>query len=490
MDLGSRQAWRLARLAVAAFLLAGLLAPTQNAFGEPSPTRPSIVLIVTDDEDLAAHTAMSKTRTLLAEQGTTFSNYFVTYSFCRPSRATILRGQYPHNHNVEGNVWPTGGLEKFRLLGLETSTIATWLNGAGYHTAIVGKYLNGYRAKMHPPAPGWDEWFVPGNAYYNYDANKNGEISFFASAASDYQTDVLAHQAIEVIRHAAAVGQPIFLYLSPYAPHSPATPAPRHARTDEDATLPRPPSFNEPDVSDKPSSIRERPQLTPERAGALEAYHRKRVRSLRAVDDMVERVVKALQETGRLATTYVIYTSDNGFHMGQHRIARHKTTAYEEDIRVPLIVRGPGVPVGQRIEQMVINNDLAPTLAAMAGIEAPSYVDGRSFLPLLADSGLPWRRSFLVERRETERHELTGAAVFDAIRTSDWTYVEYGNGERELYDLHQDPFQLDNRVATADPALLTALSFRLAELRSCASTNCRELENRPVELAPSVVTAK
>ena len=206
---------------------------------------------------------MSKTRTLLAEQGTTFANYFVTYSFCCPSRATILRGQYPHNHNIEGNIRPTGGFEKFRSLGLETSTIATWLDDAGYHTAIVGKYLNGYRAKRHPPAPGWDEWFVPGNAYYNYNANKNGEVSFFASAYSNYQTDVLARQAVEVIRRAAAVGRPVFLYLSPYAPHSPATPAPRHSRTVEDVTLPRPPSFNEPDVSDKPSSVRERPQLTP-----------------------------------------------------------------------------------------------------------------------------------------------------------------------------------------------------------------------------------
>jgi arylsulfatase A-like enzyme len=222
----------------------------------------------------------------------------------------------------------------------------------------------------------------------------------------------------------------------------------------------------------------------------LEARHRKRVRSLRAVDDMVGRVVKVLEETGRLANTYIIYTSDNGFHMGQHRLAREKNTAYEEAIRVPLIVRGPGVPVGQRIEQMVINNDLAPTMAAMAGHEAPSYVDGRSFLPLLTDASLPWRRSFLIERRETEKHQLTGTAVFDAMRTPDWTYVEYGNGERELYNLHQDPFQLDNWVARADPTLLAALSSRLAELKSCASTNCHDLENRPVVPTSPSVTSK
>jgi arylsulfatase A-like enzyme len=260
--------------------------------------------------------------------------------------------------------------------------------------------------------------------------------------------------------------------------------------------LPRPPSFGEAEVGDKPEPVRARKAATPAWELALEVRHRKRVRSLQAVDDLVERLVRALAETGRLASTYVIYASDNGFHLGEHRIGLQKTTPYEEAIRVPLVVRGPGVPAGRRVERLVVNTDLAPTLAAIAGLAPPSYVDGRSFLPLLADPDRPWRRAFLVERRETEARAseepvLTGAAVFEAVRTAELTYVEYGNGERELYDLGRDPFQLDNRAASADPALLAALSARLAALRACAAATCRELEDRPIEPAsPTAVTAR
>lgn len=170
---------------------------------------------------------------------------------------------------------------------------------------------------------------------------------------------------------------------------------------------------------------------------------------------------------------------------------------YEEAIHVPLIVRGPGVPSGRRIERLVTNNDLAPTLAAIAGVAPPAFVDGRSFLPLLADPGWPWRQVFLIERREAERRLtepvlLTGAAAFDALRTAaGLTYVEYGNGERELYDLRRDPFQLDNRAGSADPGLLATLSQRLAELRNCAASRCREFEDRPIEPAvPAAMTAR
>jgi arylsulfatase A-like enzyme len=210
-----------------------------------------------------------------------------------------------------------------------------------------------------------------------------------------------------------------------------------------------------------------------------------RLRSLQAVDDLVGSVVDALRRTGQLERTYLVYTSDNGFHLGQHRLGGGKTTAYEEDIRVPLVIRGPGVPQGRRVAAMVLNNDLAPTLAAMAGVEPPAFVDGRSFLPLLADPRLGWRRSFLVERRETERRELRGPAVFDALRVPDLVYVEHGTGERELYDLRRDPLQLDNRAGTTAPPLLAALSLRLAELKNCAAATCRDLEDRPLGPIPA-----
>jgi N-acetylglucosamine-6-sulfatase len=449
---------------------------------QAAPARPSIVMILTDDEDLASHRVMAKTKALLEDQGAVFDNYFVSYSFCCPSRSTILRGQYPHNHRIEGNEWPAGGYEKFAALGHPSSTIATWLSAAGYHTAFFGKLMNGYEPEKHKPLPGWDEWHGVGGTFanFNYTLNENGKVVHYGSAPQDHLTDVLARKAAETIRHADP-SRPLFVYIAPYDPHSPATPTPRHAGLYVDEPLPQPPSFDEADVSDKASYVRNQPPLQAWQKEALTRHNRERLRALRAVDDMVETVVDALQATGRLANTYVVYSSDNGFHMGQHRLFVGKTTAYEEDIHVPLIVRGPGVPAGQRIEQMVLNNDLAPTFAAIAGAATPSFVDGRSFLPLFAKPKLPWRKSFALERRQMETHELTGVAVFDAIRTMRHTYIEYGTGERELYDLARDPFQLTNVAKTADPDLVHALAERLAELKNCASTNCRELEDLPVE---------
>ncbi len=303
----------------------------------------------------------------------------------------------------------------------------------------------------------------------------------------DYLTDVLARHATATIRRQAAADTPFFLYVAPAAPHAPAIPAPRHAGLFEDEPFPRPASFDEADVSDKPSLIRDLPRLASWQLDAIERHHRERLRSLQAVDDLVASIVAALEDAGELDNTYVVYTSDNGWHMGEHRQFVGKTTAYEEGIRVPMVMRGPGVPKGHRLAPFLLNNDLAPTFAAIAGVTPPSFVDGRSLLPLFAKPGMPWRKSFLLERREMETHEISGKAIYDAIRTARHTYIEYGTGERELYDLQQDPHQLANRAATADPDLMQALSERLAELKNCASTNCRELEDLQVEPEPTPV---
>jgi arylsulfatase A-like enzyme len=257
------------------------------------------------------------------------------------------------------------------------------------------------------------------------------------------------------------------------------------------AELPRMPAFDEADVSDKPDFVRRLPPLDERQIRLLEDEYRRRLRSLQAIDDMVERIVGALEATHALDNTYVIYSSDNGFHLGEHRLPAGKDFPYEEDIRVPMVVRGPGVPAGHTIDAMVLNSDFAPTFAEIAGIEAPDFVDGRSFLPLFQDPNRAWRESFLLERRQLERQyvelaermgmapdELDRSAQFDAIRTAAWTYVEYGTGERELYDLTRDPHQLDNVVETADPAVIEALAARLAELRTCAGAACRRLEDR------------
>jgi arylsulfatase A-like enzyme len=453
---------------------------------DAAQSRPNILLILSDDEDLASHAFMPKTKALIEDQGTAFDNYFVTYSFCCPSRATMLRGQYSHNHRIQGNVLPAGGARKFRALGHEESTIATWLQAAGYRTGLIGKYMNDYEPEEGYVPPGWDEWYGYRDGYYNYVLNENGTPVRYGASEADYSTDVFARHATAAIHRAAAGEAPFFFIVAPFAPHSPERPAPRHAHLFADATYPRPASFDEADVSDKPSLIRERPRLAPWQLESIETVYRRRLAMLQSVDDLVEDVVTALRETGELDNTYVIYTSDNGWHMGEHRQFVGKTTAYEEDIRVPFAIRGPGVARGAKLAPFVLNNDLAPTFAAMAGIAPAGFVDGRSFLPLLEDPDQPWRQSFAIERRQRETMEIVGPASFHAVRTADWTYVEYFNGERELYDLRADPQQMENVATAAEPLLLDQLSRRLAELANCAATNCREIEDLP--LSPAVAS--
>jgi arylsulfatase A-like enzyme len=497
---------RLRPVALAAFVL-GLSQNLGPVSATPMmPGQPNIVLIMTDDEDVAIHEFMPKTKALLENRGARFDNFFVTYSFCCPSRASILRGQYPHNTHIVGNELPWGGFEKFRQLGLEESTVATWLQAAGYHTAMIGKYLNRYVPERDGVPPGWDQWYVGGNAHpsYDYTLNENGRVVAYGNEPQDYLNDVLTAKAVQVIHQASAAGQPFFVYVLPYTPHSPSVAAPRHEGMFADAALPRSPAFDEADVSDKPDFVHRIPPLGREQIGRLEQEYQRRLRSLQAIDDMVERIVGALEATHELEHTYVIYSSDNGFHLGEHRLPAGKDFVYEEDIRVPAIVRGPGVPAGQRIEAMVLNGDFAPTFAEIAGIEAPGFVDGRSFLPLFEHPGQAWRESFLIERRQLENQyvdlaerlgmvpdEIDQAAQYDAIRTREWIYAEYGTGERELYDLARDPHQLDNVVESADPALVAALAARLAELRTCGGAKCRELEDlAPTEDASSQLAAQ
>ncbi len=459
------------------------------------PAKPNIVVIMTDDEDVAAHDFMPKTKALIEDQGTTFANYFISYSWCCPSRASILRGQYAHNTNIVGNEPPWGGYETFHALGLEQSTLATWLQAEGYRTAMIGKYLNRYVPEQDDVPPGWDDWYVGGNAHpsYNYALNENGQVVEYGSRPEDYLNDVLTRKAVQTIRRAAAAGQPFFLYVLPYNPHSPSVAAPRHEGMFAHAELPRPPAFDEADVSDKPAFMRQLPPLSDKQIAHLEYEYRRRIASLQAIDDMVESVVVTLRDVGQLDDTYLIYSSDNGFHMGEHRLIAGKNTAYEEDIRVPMVMRGPGVPAGARIDALVGNIDLAPTLAEIAAVAIPDFVDGRSFLPLLQNPQSPWREAFLIERRRLEEQSIRQAAytrltpeeldrfgVLHGLRTADLAYVEYGNGERELYDLQADPSQLDNLIDEADADLVATLAQRLAALAACAAERCRRLENLPL----------
>ena len=486
------------RLRYVAFVFHGALVACGSASGAALPDAkertathaaapPNIVFVLSDDEDVALHAFMPKTKALLHDRGTTFDNYFVTYSLCCPSRSTVLRGQYPHSTTIQGNMPPIGGYEKFHQLGLDTSTVATWLRGAGYRTAMFGKYLNGYQPKAGVPA-GWSEWYVGGAGYggYDYTLNENGKLVSYGRRPEDFLVDVIAHKAADVIRRSAADKTPFFLYIAPFTPHGPATAAPRHDGLFADATLPRSPAFDEEDVSDKPKAVSTRPRLQPRMVTRLEDLYRRRLRSLQSVDDLVDSVVTALRVTGQLDNTYIVYSSDNGFHLGEHRLMQGKNTAYETDIRVPLVIRGPRVTAGRHEVAIVLNNDLAQTFAAMVGVQTPSFVEGRSMLPLLTGSGPSWTRAaFMIERRggrdaQEERGDspdLRGAGSFNAIRTKDYTFVQYGSGERELYDLRRDPHQLENIAGQADSAVVRRLSTWLAALAKCSGSQCERVED-------------
>jgi arylsulfatase A-like enzyme len=504
-------------LVCVACLAAGCGAPTTTSPGSTvtdeaatasTPSRPNILYILTDDMAVTDLQYMPKTLELLGAQGVTFENFFVSMALCCPSRACMLRGQYPHNTQIVGNNRPDGGFGKFHQLGLEESTIAVWLQDAGYNTALFGKYLNGYPGSMGKEyiPPGWTEWYsaVEGSAYdqYNYTLNENGALVSYGDAPEEYGTDVYAAKAMDFMSRSIAQGEPFFAYVSVYAPHDPATPAPRHENLFADLTLPRPPSFNEGDMSDKPQGLRENGALTHGNNNNLERLYRKRIQSLQAVDEMVANFVTQLDALGQLDNTYIVFTSDNGYHLGEHRLPQGKNTPYEEDIRVPLLVRGPDMPAGEVVDALTGNIDLAPTFAEWGGISAPDFVDGRSLVPLLQsvpridNPTFPWRDAFLLERGSQSSQTsinvpATPSATLEApdspfdrspavnyvgLRTADYTYIEYANGEIELYDLRADPYQLQNIASTADPGLLAMLHEWLEALRQCAGESCRSAE--------------
>lgn len=451
--------------------------------------RPNIIFILTDDLDTKSIAVMPKLKSLMIDSGVSFANYFVTYPLCCPSRASILRGQYPHNTQVLSNRPPLGGFEKFVQTGAERSTIATWLHAAGYRTGYFGKYLNGYPERnnqTHVP-PGWDVWASPagGTPYsnFNYRVNENGRLVNYGSRPEDYMTDVLGRKAVEFIHQSAQANRSFFIHLATYAPHGPATPAPRHGNAFAGMTAPRPPSFNESDVSDKPAWLQARSRLTERQIGRIDDLYRRRLQTLLSVDDLIGVLVDALRTTDQLHQTYIFFSSDNGFHLGEHRLPQGKDTAFEEDIRVPLIVIGPGVPAGRTIEHLAMNVDLAPTWAAIGDASTPSFVDGRSLLPVLSASppGLDqWRRLVLIEHYSPAQGRRARAAAipeYHALRAADVSYVEYATGERELYDLRNDPYQLQNIYQAADQGLVSTLRARLSALKRCTGTSCRAAED-------------
>jgi arylsulfatase A-like enzyme len=475
-------------VAIVAWLL--LIADCAAAGG----AAPNIVVILTDDQDYASWSFMPTLQAEIIDQGLLFPNYFDSVALCCPSRTTILRGQYVHNHGVLTNRPPFGGYGTFVANGLEASTIAVWLQDAGYRTALFGKYLNGYPDRDDPTVPrthvpaGWTGWYAPvaGNDYgnFNYTLNENGTLVRYGSDEASYLTDVLSRKAAEFIADNA--GHPLFLYIATYAPHGAGSadgapvPAPRHALLFPELTAPRTAAFNEADVGDKPAHVRERTSIGPMRAAEIDRRYRERIRSLQAIDELIAAVLAAIEGIDASDTTYVFFTSDNGFMLGQHRIRTGKSVPYEESIRVGLAVRGPGIPRGEQREQLCGNVDIAPTLSAIGAAAAPAFIDGRSLVPLFAAATVsPWRQRFLVEFwSQTEDEEEAGVPEFHGVRSATELYVEYATGDRELYDLIADADQLESRHATAPPGARCTLAAQVAGLKRCEGARCRELEER------------
>ena len=486
--------------------------------------QPNIIFILADDmrKDDLNPTYMPQTTAELVDKGMSFQNAFVSNPLCCPSRATIMRGQYSHNTDVwfNTNVFNPdpnvrdGGWLGYNKNGYEGDNVATRLQAAGYTNGLFGKYLNGYGdatvSVPTTPPPGWDEpgddWFAFKTlGYYNYDVNDNGSIKHYGSTNSNYSTNVLNSQVQEFIRTNAAPGKPpIFAYVAPYAPHGPATPGPGDRQTFSSLKAPRSPSFNERDVSDKPPWIQSLRRLTSNEIANIDRRHENRVESLQAVDDLVGAVVSTLGEQGVLSNTYIVFTSDNGFHHGEHRIRQGKARPYEESVRVPLVIRGPDaaspeppvVQPGSSTDMLVLNTDYLPTFMDLAGPQAqtPSYVDGRSLLPVLTGRATTssWRTAILLEgRKNSADPEIVLDRNYNGIRMSTSTstststnkYIEYesisGSGSiRELYDLSVDPNELTNTYSSADPNVLplSELDARLDALKGCQAESCRTAE--------------
>ncbi len=455
------------------------------SLGQAAPQgRPNVVVIETDDQTLGSMRVMDNVKALIGDKGATFKNSFVNHSLCCPSRATFLTGQYEHNHRVRLNDGPTGGFPRFHALH-GNNNLAVWLQEAGYYTAMIGKLLNGY-SNDPPVPPGWSEWYAAApddNSVYNYTLNEGGTLVRYGQDPADFKQDVLTEKAVDFVDRRASHARPFFLWLTYTAPHfggpnpnpNPpsdcsgaltAKPAPRHAHVFDSEPLPRPPNFNEPGVSDKPAQIRTLPLLNASQIAEIRRMYRCELESLLSVDEGVKKIVQALVAKAELSNTFIVYTSDNGFFHGEHRITRGKQLIYEESIRVPLQVRGPGIPRGVHVRDLSINADLAPTIVEVADATPGLVMDGRSLIPVAQQPGLEGGRELLIE---SER----GRFRQKAIRTERYMYAEHSTGEKELYDLHKDPFELRSRhQGPAYASVMAQLADHLHQLQNCSGRSC------------------
>jgi arylsulfatase A-like enzyme len=466
--------------------------------------RPNLVVVMTDDQTVEELAGMRHTRRLIAAQGVSFDRSYVSYPVCCPSRATYLTGQYAHNHGVMGLYPPTGGYGRFD----KRNALPVWLQRSGYHTAHLGKFLNGYGDQQRADVPpGWSDWHatVDFSTYnmWGYTINHNGRMKTYGHRFDQdpalYQTDVLAKKAASIVKQRAGGARPLFLSVNFLAPHHESSniqrrtgslvrPAPRHRGAFASSPVAHAASFNERDMSDKPRFLQRRThRLSAAEIAAIGRDARARRTALLAVDEGVARIVGALENSGELDNTYIVFTSDNGYMQGEHRVRSGKMLPYDPSTHVPLVIRGPGIPAGQVSSELVANTDLAPTLVELAGATAGKPVDGRSLLPYASNPALRSKRAILHEtggrryagpREQDEsrnlRRPLRRVMSYRAIRTQRWLYVRWHGGSRELYDLRRDPHQMNSRHAgRRHRRIRVKLSRKLRVLARCAGESCR-----------------
>jgi len=421
----------------------------------------------------------------LMAEGMTFRRFFATNSLCCPSRASILTGRLPHNTGVFTNTAPAGGNAGFVARGNAEATLAVALGAAGYRTALMGKYLNGYAPARDPIPPGWSDWAVGANAHgaFGEVLNHNGALV----RVPGYLTDGLAALAVALVGEAAAGPGPFLLLLAPFDPHAPFVVADRYRDLFPDLPYPRPPAFGARPDAAAPAWMDAAAPLGPRDGERADLFYRERVLATKAVDDLLGAVRAALASAGLADTTYVLFLSDNGLHLGEYSLRQGKMTPFDIDARVPLVVAGPGVAAGTRSEALATTVDLFPTLAALAGLALPETLDGASLVPLLDGAPPPagWRRQVAIEHRAhgpraddpdlgpPDGPRAVMPSGYLALRLATALYVEYETGERAFYDLDRDPDALVNVAAALSPARARALAEAAAAVRRCRGADCR-----------------
>ena len=477
---------------------------------------PNIVLILVDDMrydemELGFNRSLpgaSALETELIDKGTTFRNFFNTTPLCCPARASYLTGQYAHNHNVfanNGTLVPgnNGGILRFFLDGRDEPSLGAWMQAAGYETVLVGKYLNGYPdrqglkamgvTEQYVPA-GWDEWyatflhdktnFAPIKfTYEHFRMNENGVVTTHGPGA--YLTDVEADHAVDYIDRRAGAG-PFFMMLNAFAPHGPVVPKPSLSGTHQAAGVEpaTPPSCGEPDLSDKPQYIQAIDGLT-NFGNCWGKGSQKRLDMTLSLDEMIGDVIAELEDEGVIDNTYIFFTSDNGLMRGEHQLSG-KSVPHEESIRVPLLVRGPDVAAGITRPHLTLNIDLAPTILELTGgspTTGSPPIDGESLVGPMTGivSSSSWRDAVLIELRaegQSPNQPFTVPAYF-AVRTPEHLWVEYDGGDKELYDLAADPWQLTSIHITSPPPLRDDLKAFLRALDACAGAECATAARAP-----------